>query len=111
MKKYLNNLYNKPDHHKKRFALLASGTITLIIFGFWSLTVFPQTAQEQIAQETTESVAVKEVSPFESIGMNLASSLEALKNSLEELKNGIGSVDIEAEYEKLRESSLNTYGQ
>ena len=40
MRKYLAELHKKPDHHKKQFALLASGTITLFTFGVWSPATF-----------------------------------------------------------------------
>src|SRR3989344_5865914 len=40
MRQYLSTLHKQPPHHKKRFALLASSTITLFIFGVWSLVTF-----------------------------------------------------------------------
>ncbi len=40
MKKYLSTLHERPHHHKKRFAFLASGIVTLSIFAVWSLVRF-----------------------------------------------------------------------
>ena len=83
MDRYLAKLHKKPDHHKKRFALLASGTITLFIFGVWSLATFGVSGiSEKVVVEKNE------VSPFESLRMSLGSSFEALKNSFKELETG-----------------------
>jgi len=111
MKRYLAELYKKPDHHKKRFALLASGTITLFIFGAWSLAVFPPKADQPLSGGKNNDSNVSEVSPFQSIRMNLATSLEAIRNSFEELKVGLEAVDFEAEYKEMRDGALDTYGQ
>lgn len=114
MKRYLRELYKKSDHHKKRFAFLASSTITLFIFGIWSLAVFGTNEVKIVVNEetsNTSTVVDKEIGPFQSLGMNLASSFRAVQNSFVELKNGLGAVDIEAEYEELRNRSLDIYGQ
>lgn len=105
MGKYLNELYRKPDHHKKRFALLSSATITLFIFGIWSLATFG------ISDTKTVANANAEVGPFQSLRMNLASSFGALKNSFGELKTGVEAIDLEAEYEDMRDGALETYGE
>ncbi len=83
MDKYLTKLYKKPDHHKKRFALLTSGVVTLFIFGVWSLATFG------VGDISEATIAEKnEVSPFESLRTNLAASLEGIRDSFEELKDG-----------------------
>ena len=81
MRKYLATLHKRPDHHKKRFALLVSGTITLFIFGVWSLATFG-----------TNKVIVTggdEVSPFQSLHSSLAVSIEALQENFKELKDSV----------------------
>lgn len=88
MDKFLAALHKKPDHHKKRFALLVSGTITLFIFGIWSLVTFPPKTNQPIAGDSNNGSNVSEVSPFESLRMSLGSSFEALQTSFQELKNG-----------------------
>ena len=105
MGKYLNELYKKPDHHKRRFALLSSATITLLIFGVWSLATFG------ISDTKTIAKANEEVGPFQSLRMNLASSFNALKSSLGELKTGVEAIDLEAEYTDMRDGALETYGE
>jgi len=103
MRKYLAQLYKKPDHHKKQFALLASGTVTLFIFGVWSLTTFG--INTRIIVETSE------VSPFQSLGSSLAASFEAFKSNWGELKSSLKAVDFEAEYQEMRDGALDIYGE
>ncbi len=106
MRQYLATLHKRPDHHKKRFALLASSTITLFIFGVWSLATFGinGTSEKVIAEKN-------EVNPLQSLSTSLASSFEALINSFNELKTGFEAVDLEAEYKDMREKALDVYGQ
>jgi len=111
MKRYLRELYKKPDHHKKRFALLASGTITLFIFGIWSLAIFPPKVDQPLAGGTNQASDVGEAGPLQLLGNNLASSFQAIQKNFKELKSGLGAVNIEDEYEDLRDRSLDLYGQ
>ena len=105
MRKYFRELHKKPDHHKKRFALLASSTVTLFIFGVWALVNFGA-ENEVVAQET-------QVSPLESFSASIASSFEAIHDSFMELKDGINinQDTIEGGYKELRNEALDTYGQ
>ena len=82
MRKYLATLHRRPDHHKKRFALLASGGFTLIIFATWSLVTFGN----DNPPEETVTRAHEEVGPLESLRANSAQTLEAIKESIEDLK-------------------------
>jgi len=102
MRKYLAELHKKPDHHKKQFALLASGTITLFIFGVWSLATFG--INEGI-------VAKDEAGPFQSFRSNVASSLEAIKSNFGQLKDGFKTMDFKTEYQEMKNGALNIYGQ
>ncbi len=54
MKKYLKELHQKPHHHKKRFALLASGIVTLSIFAVWSAVRLSD--EPVVAKQTTGPV-------------------------------------------------------
>src|SRR3989344_4938142 len=103
MRKYLARLQKKPDHNKRQFALLASVTITLFLFGVWSLAT--------IGVNTRIIAEENEVSPFQSLGSNLAASFEGLKSNFGKLKSGFGAVDFEAEYQEMKEDALDVYGQ
>ena len=116
MRKYLAELHNKPDHHKRRFAFLASSTVTLFIFAIWSMATFGFNTSILGGNESqTASIASakieEEVSPFQSIRMNIADSLDAIKNGWGELKEGLEAVDLETEYQEMREDALDVYGQ
>ncbi|MFZ2484743.1 MAG: hypothetical protein WAX80_00500 [Minisyncoccia bacterium] len=111
MRKYLATLYQRPDHHKKQFALLASSTITLFIFGIWSLTTFGIRSTSESTVAVVEVEKQDEVSPLQPLRDNLASGLDALRSSFGELKAGLKSVDIESEYENLRDGALDVYGK
>ena len=104
MRRYLAELYKKPDHHKRQFALLASGTITLFIFGVWSIATFG--INTKIIAE-----AENEVSPLQSLRMSMAASLEALRNNFGELKRGFEAVDFETRYQEMRDGALDVYDQ
>ncbi|MDP3763848.1 MAG: hypothetical protein Q8Q92_04410 [bacterium] len=86
MEKYLTALYKKPDHHKRRFALLVSGTVTLFIFGVWSLATFGTNNNKVIVTSNNE------VSPLQSLNSSLAASLEALRENFKELKDGVSNI-------------------
>ncbi|MEK7461772.1 MAG: hypothetical protein AAB586_01745 [Patescibacteria group bacterium] len=113
MKKYLAELHKKPDYHKKQFALLTSGTITLFIFGVWSLATFGMSngivADNDVSNVST--VSEKEVGPLQSFRSNVASSLEAIKNSLEQLQDGFKAINLDAEYGEMKDGALKTYGR
>jgi len=114
MRKYLAELHKKPDHHKKQFALLASGTITLFIFGVWSLATFGIN-EGIVAKDNNISEASKvaggEVGPFQSFRSSVASSLEAIKSNFEQLKDGFKTMDFKTEYQEMKNGALNIYGQ
>lgn len=115
MRKYLTKLHSKPDHHKRRFAFLASSTVTLFIFGVWSLSTFGidggKVAENDNALAVSSGTESSEIGPLESFRMNVAASLEALRYSFGELKSGFESVDFETEYKNMRDGALDTYGQ
>lgn len=111
MRKYLAELHKKPDEHKKRFALLVSGAVTLFIFGIWSLTIFGTSGEKIAENDSVFQKGSEEVSPLQSIRMNLGTSLEAIKGIFGGLKNNLDSVDLETGYKDMRDGALNTYGQ
>ena len=104
MKKYLAELHTKPDHHKKRFALLASGAFTLVILGVWSLVTF---GGDDVTLADGEMPAKVEVSPFQSLIGGVIASFKSLNGDYDELKQGLEVVNFEASSGK----TLNTNGQ
>jgi len=114
MRKYLAELHKKPDHHKKQFALLASGTITLFIFGVWSLATFGVNSNGVVADNNISNVSTvseSEMGPLQSFGSSVASSWEAIKNSFGQLQDGLKTINFDTEYQEMKDGALKTYGQ
>lgn len=110
MRKYLATLHKRPEHHKKRFALLVSGVFTLFIFSIWTLVTFGEGGV--LAREKGEKEeASAEVGPFESFKNNVATSVEGIFGNFGKLKDGLETVDIESDYTEMRNNVLEVYGQ
>lgn len=107
MRKYLRELYKKSERHKRNFALLVSGGVTLLIFGVWSAVEFG--GEENLAREVSQDESWDEITPFESLRDNIASSLEAIKGSARALKQSVENIDLELEYEEMRDNALENY--
>ncbi|MDO8565259.1 MAG: hypothetical protein Q7R67_01380 [bacterium] len=88
MRHYLSTLHARPDHHKKRFALLTSLGFTLIILSIWSLTTFNRPAEVVDAQRP------QEVSPFQSLLGGVGASFQAIFSNFSELKQGLEVVNF-----------------
>jgi len=109
MRQYLATLHKRPHHHKRRFALLASGGFTLLVFGIWALVNFGSTSLTTSGTEASANKAVEEASPLGSLYRGLGASFEALRGSVSELKSGLEVVDFESGYEEMKNNSLNVY--
>ncbi|MGB3922070.1 MAG: hypothetical protein WBL19_02185 [Minisyncoccia bacterium] len=106
MRRYIQKLRQKPDHHKRNFAFLVSGTVTLIIFGVWSAVNFG--GETKLADESGSRVT-GEVSPLESMRMNLGSSIEAVRSGIGGIKDGVEDINLQLEYEEMRNKALESY--
>lgn len=105
MHRYLANLHKKSDRHKKHFAFLVSGTVTLLILGVWSLATFG--VNGGVMAETKND----EVSPFQSWRASLASGFESLRGDFGALESSLKAVDFEAKYREMKDGALKVYGQ
>jgi hypothetical protein len=113
MRKYLATLHKRPDHHKKRFALLVSGGFTLAIFAVWSMvTLGPNgTLAQDNRQLTTDNQRQNEVSPFESLTSSVASGWQSVVEGLQDLKKSVNGLDFDSDYEEMRSDVIKVYGQ
>jgi len=110
MRRYIATLHKKPEHHKKRFALLVSGGFTLFVFAIWTLVMFG--SDGTLAKNNAPVLrAHREVSPIESMWENLSSSIEGLREAFGGLKDSSGTLEIEDDYLEMRNNVLNVYGQ
>lgn len=97
MRKYLSTLHTRSDDHKRRFAFVVSGVTTLAIFAIWSLTTFSNggvLAQNNIEEDR----AHPEISPLESLRANAASSFSSIRDTVNDLKAPVQSVNLEGEF-------------
>ena len=112
MKRYLETLHTKPDHHKKRFALVISALITALIFSLWSLSTFgPGGFLSKTADDRGAQTARKEVSPFQSLTSAVSASFDQIFGNVDKLKEGVRQVDLESDYSDMKNSVLEVYGQ
>lgn len=111
MRQYLATLHKRSHHHKKRFALLASGSFTLLVFGIWALVNFGSTPLTTSGTEASANRAIEEASPFGSLWRGLGASFSALRGNVDELKRGLEVVDFESGYQEMKTNSLDVYGQ
>jgi hypothetical protein len=81
MRKYLKELPNKSRGHRKRFALLASGGFTLLVFVIWSAVKFDRVPEVADTTGPVNLAAVSEAAPpFETIFSGIKSYWQALTN-------------------------------
>jgi hypothetical protein len=108
MKNYLRTIHQRSPAHKKRFALLVSGSITLVIFGFWSLVNFSGQAVVVANRDADNSgVPSNTVSPFEDLSGGVANTIDAIKNQFGQVKQAVGSVDVQNKYNEARNQALS----
>ena len=94
MSQYLSNLKQKPDHHKRRFALMVSGIFTLAIFGLWSLahvgSLHPVVAEGQ-------GTEVSAPSPLSALWSGTATAFKAIVGYSEEAPAELEQVEPQTE--------------
>ncbi|MBX4206591.1 hypothetical protein KW784_02275 [Candidatus Parcubacteria bacterium] len=110
MRRYLATLHKRSDSHKKNFALLASGGVTLSIFAIWLFVNYGQAPVVAEADAAPSLAAVHEVGPLQSLGESLSSSWDALTESFKGLTGALKTgADLEKGYEEMKAKSLNQY--
>ena len=111
MKKYLSTIRERSTAHKKGFALIVSGGFTIFIFSIWSLTTFSNANVVVAKAPSTDNVptAVSNndvVSPFENLSGGVANSIDAIKQQFNKIKQSVGSVNIQNQYQDARDQAL-----
>ncbi|MFZ2049012.1 MAG: hypothetical protein WAV25_01820 [Minisyncoccia bacterium] len=105
MKKYLSEIHTKSPEHKKKFALSVSLGITLIIFGIWSLVKWSDLSKKDVVVENSQPIA-DEITPISNLTSGIANSLEAIKTTATDLKNSVNQVNLQNQYENIRNEAL-----
>lgn len=93
MTNLLHKLHQKPDHHKKAFALSASFIITLMILGIW-VSALPSkfNTVDSVAKETQKNLE-SGITPLATV----KASFDEAKKSIDELKKGFSEKPIDLE--------------
>lgn len=113
MRTYLRTIHKRSDAHKKRFALLSSAAITLIIFGVWSTLRFSPAVATSDTVATSDSVypqneTANAVTPISNITAGIADSFKALKDQFNSVKGDVKSVNLDSQYTQIRNEAVNT---
>lgn len=112
MKKYLSTIHQRSPAHKRRFALLVSGGVTLIIFSIWSLVVFGNgnaivaNQPSDLSGPTVVENNPNTVSPFDDVKGGIANSIDAVKQQFDQIKQAVGSVNLQNKYQETRDQAL-----
>lgn len=115
---FIERLRNKPESHRKAFALGAALVLTLVIFGVWMTAIFPNvvTLRGTVAQDgsrsdsftssdSTETTKVELAAPAEKRGtftfitdlrVNMAQAFQAVKIQWNSLSNYLNNVEYES---------------
>jgi hypothetical protein len=104
MYQYIEQLRNKPDHHKRRVALLASGAITGLIFFAWLSVILPSNTS-QIVADSSQSQGVSEAdnnTPIETLKRSTAQVFDAIKVLFQKTATSASNVNLEDNYTKMK---------
>jgi hypothetical protein len=94
MRKYLATLHQRPDHHKRRFALLTSGVVTLSIFIIWSLVRFGSMTSSNVADSQPNTAAVAtSITPLQAIGSSIATAWASITSEFSSANSAIKSIN------------------
>lgn len=97
MRRYIEELKKRPDHHRQRVALGVSGGITAIIFVLWVSVTVPNTAQTFAREEKQE----KKDTPISVLSQGAAQVYQAVKQNISDVSQN--TVDLQSEYEKMKQ--------
>ena len=112
MRRYLATLHEKPDHHKKRFALLVSGGFTLILFIGWTVVRFGAPGlQISKAPDVKIQNKTEEVTPIGTLKATVKDGWDSITSQFGEIKETTKSLDMTGKYQEIRNSALDNNGQ
>lgn len=113
MRSYLSTIHLRSHAHKKRFALGVSAGITLSIFTIWSLMTFSSLNNDSTVvaegNMNTQNTA-EEIPPLNTLKSGVAASFQAIKDQFGNLKGSVKAVDLNSEYQTIRNDAVNQNG-
>jgi len=108
MRAYLSTIHTRSHAHKKRFAFGVSAGITLSIFAIWSIVTFSSFGKDSVV--ATDNRLDDTAAPIENIKSGVASSFQALKDQMNSVKGSVKAVDLNKEYQDVRNDAVNQNG-
>ena len=113
MSSYLSTIHLRSHAHKKGFAFGVSAGITLSIFTIWSLVTFSSLKNNDsavVAKNVDQQNTTEEIPPLNTLKSGVASSFQALKDQFGNLKGSVKAVDLNNEYQTMRNDAVNQNG-
>jgi len=112
MRTYLATLHTRSDKHKKRFALLTSGGITLSIFFVWMFVRFsPLSSNDVVATDDTivptSDNTASAIAPINNLSSGVKESFQNIKDQFNSVKGSVKEVNLETEYQQMRNDAVN----
>jgi hypothetical protein len=96
MQKYIENLRNKPEHHRKRVTLGVSTLVTAVVFVVWLSVLLPHGSNQVVARNEPEAPQVG--TPVATLKTGVAQVFTAIKS----LFSGTEGLNFQGEYENIK---------
>lgn len=103
MYQYIAELRKKPDHHKKRVALITAFAVTAVMFVGWASVLLPSSTSTIIADsQASQAADTSSVgsTPFETIKDSAAAVILSIKSLFEKKADNFNFQD---EYTKMKD--------
>jgi|ERR1035437_1298315 Trk-type K+ transport system membrane component len=102
MYKYIENLRKGPDHHKRRFTLVATSAITGAIFLAWLSVLFPQNVSTVVA-DSQQSQVSDQVTPIGTLEASVGQAFGAIKSLFDNTTKTVTDVNLQDQYSKMKD--------
>src|SRR3990167_1696184 len=105
MFKYIEKLREKPDRTKKQIDFLASFALAGIIFVIWFSVIYPDFKQRQSKETAASKLSPSPISTF---GFSFASSIAAIGDQFNKMKELISSFSSDPIYYNATTSAVSS---
>jgi predicted metalloprotease len=101
MRKLVEKLKDKPEHHRRRVTFAVSAGLTSLVFVVWVSVILPQGLDSvSVAQDTPSKKQAQ--TPFGTLSASMAQVYEAAKSLVNDSSVSVENIDLEAEFEKIK---------
>lgn len=99
MRKIIERLKERPEHHRRRVTFATSAGFTALVFVVWASVILPSGIKSTVAKSETKRDAE---SPIGTLRTSVASVYEATKDLFNQVDEQSRAVDLEARYEEIK---------